>query len=104
MKEHQTDKVAAIYDLREAAEAKARAEVAVEAEPASRSAKDELLEAQLVVEAKTRDAIDVCHECGHAHPPQQPHERTPAPERRDGVVRNGNVHDVDFRRDTRGAS
>jgi hypothetical protein len=58
-----SNKVDAIYELREAVEAKARAERALE-DDASPSARDALLAAQLDVEAKTQDAIEASHECG----------------------------------------
>ena len=59
-------KIDAIYELREAAERKARVEQAVEEQPTKRG-KDELLDAKLQLERKTVEAIDACHECGHAH-------------------------------------
>jgi DNA-directed RNA polymerase subunit M/transcription elongation factor TFIIS len=65
-------KVHAIYSLRQAAEAKAVAEMEVKSAgtPASR---DKLLDAQIELESKTQDAIDACHECGHAHAANEPH-------------------------------
>jgi anti-sigma regulatory factor (Ser/Thr protein kinase) len=68
-------KVQAIYSLREAAEAKAVAEVKAEAEPSS-AARDTLLDAQLHLEAKTQDAIEACHECGYTHSPDDPHHKS----------------------------
>jgi hypothetical protein len=65
-------KIDAIYALRSAAEEKAQAEIAVDAQPTA-DARDALLDAQLRLEAKTQDAIEACHECGHGHPPGQPH-------------------------------
>lgn len=65
-------KIAAIYGLREAVETKARAEQALESEP-SPEARAALLDATLDVEAKTQDAIEVCHQCGHEHEPDQAH-------------------------------
>ena len=65
-------KIAAIYDLREAVETKVRAEAALEREP-SPDARAALLDATLEVEAKTQDAIEVCHRCGHAHEPDAQH-------------------------------
>jgi hypothetical protein len=59
-------KIDAIYDLRDAAAAKARLELALDRNP-SPDARDALLDATLEVEAKTQHAIEVCHECGHAH-------------------------------------
>ena len=66
------EKVVAIYSLRQAAEAKAIAEAEFRSEdtPASR---DKLLDAQLDLESKTQDAINACHECGHAHAANEPH-------------------------------
>jgi hypothetical protein len=76
-------KVDAIYDLRAAVEAKA--------------ARDALLVAQLEVEAKTQDAIEVCHECGHpaedGHAHSAPHANPRVGERSQNVVH------VDFRPD-----
>ena len=65
-------KIDAIYSLREAAEAKAVAEVKADATPTA-SARDALLEAQLALEAKTQDAVEACHECGHPHAMDEPH-------------------------------
>jgi hypothetical protein len=79
------DKIEAIYDLRAAVEAKVRAEQAVEREP-TLTARAALLDATLDVEAKTQDAIEVCHECGHTHEAQAPHAEK----------RSGNVIEVDF--------
>jgi len=65
-------KIDAIYSLRDAAAAKAVAEMHVDAEPTPAS-RDALLDAQLELEAKTQDAIEACHECGHAHAENEPH-------------------------------
>ncbi len=65
-------KTEAIYSLREAAEAKALAEVKAEANPTP-AARDALLEARLELEAKTQDAVEACHECGHTHAADAPH-------------------------------
>ena len=91
-------KVDAIYDLRTAVEAKAHAEQALETDD-STAARDALPAAQLDVEAKTQDAIDVCHECGHAQADGHTH---PAAERIHD--RSQNVIHVDFRPDAEGAS
>lgn len=58
------DKIVAIYNLRAAVEAKMRAEQAFGRVPTpdTRSA---LLDATLDVEAKTQQAIDICHACDH---------------------------------------
>jgi hypothetical protein len=85
------NKIAAIYDLREAVEEKVRAEVAVDAEPTA-EARAALLDATLDVEAKTQTAIDVCHQCGHAHESDADH----VDDRRDTA--GGNVIEVDFGR------
>lgn len=58
-------KIDAIYDLRRAAESKALAEKALEERPDAKR-RDELLNAQIALEEKTVEAIDVCHECGYA--------------------------------------
>lgn len=65
-------KIDAIYELREAAEEKARAEKEHDEEP-SPETKDRLLEKQLTLEEKTVVAISICHECGHSHPPEGEH-------------------------------
>jgi hypothetical protein len=84
----QQNKVEAIYSLREAAERKATLEKRLELQP-NRANRDALLDAQIDLEAKTQDAIEVCHECGHEHAGDQPHHPGRA-----------NVIDVDFGRDT----
>ena len=65
-------KTDAIYSLRNAAEAKAVAEVKADANPTP-AARDALLEARLELEAKTQDAVEACHECGHSHAVGEPH-------------------------------
>ncbi len=60
------EKIAAIYDLREAVETKVHAEQALDAEP-SADTRMALLDATLDVEDKTQKAIEVCHECGREH-------------------------------------
>lgn len=65
-------KIEAIYSLREAAEAKAIAEVKA-AQQLTPAARDALLDAQLALEAKTQDAVEACHECGHSHGIHEPH-------------------------------
>jgi hypothetical protein len=60
------EKIEAIYDLREAVEAKVQAEFALELVP-SQDTRIALLDATLDVEAKTQAAIEVCHECGLDH-------------------------------------
>ena len=84
------DKIDAIYDLRDAVEAKARLEAAVDERP-SADAREALLDATLEVEAKTQVAIEACHECGHAHAADRAHVG-PDP---------ANVIRVDFRPATR---
>jgi hypothetical protein len=80
----QANKVEAIYALREAAEAKVAAEHVLEAKPNAAN-RELLLDAQLDLEAKTQDAIEVCHECGLPHAADDPHP-----------ARGDNVIDVDF--------
>lgn len=65
-KNDDSDKVEAIYELREAAEQKGRAEHTAEVAPGP-ATRDALLDAQMNVESKTAHAIDVCHECGMEH-------------------------------------
>jgi hypothetical protein len=81
------EKIAAIYDLRDAVEAKVRAEHELEREP-SAGARAALLDATLEMEAKTQDAIEVCHTCGHVHKRDEDHVSQ----------RGDNVIDVDFGR------
>jgi hypothetical protein len=76
------EKIAAIYELREAVENKVHAEAALDARPAAET-RGALLEAMLDVEAKTQRAIEVCHACGYAHAEDERHD---------------NVINVDFRR------
>lgn len=66
------DKVDAIYDLRKAAEEKGRAEEALDQDP-SPEKRDRLLDAHMELEEKTMQALDVCHQCGHEHGPDEPH-------------------------------
>lgn len=80
----QPNKVRAIYSLRDAAEEKAVAEVALQNDPSDKR-REELLDAQLALESKTQDAIEACHECGAAHAAEQPHH-----------ARGENVIDVNF--------
>jgi hypothetical protein len=80
------EKIEAIYDLREAVEAKVHAEHALELVP-SATTRQTLLDATLEVEAKTQAAIDVCHECGLPHADEDEH----------GARQGGsNVISVDF--------
>jgi hypothetical protein len=86
-------KVDAIYKLRDAVEAKVHAEQELLID-GSAAARDVLLEAQIEVEAKTQDAIEVCHECGHSHTDDEAHvSRVRVSGRHDNVVH------VDFRPD-----
>lgn len=77
-------KIDAIYSLREAAEAKAVAEVKADV-LSTGAARNELLDATLHLEAATQDAIEACHECGLPHGPGEPHHAD-------------NVLKVDFRK------
>jgi hypothetical protein len=74
------NKIDAIYELRSAAEEKARAEARL-SDLQTPQARDVLLDAQLQLEEKTLQAIEVCHECGHEHAPGTGH----------GILREGNV-------------
>ena len=74
-------KIAAIYNLRTAVEAKVKAEQRLKNVP-SADARIALLNATLEVESKTQTAIEACHECGRKHQP----EETPC----------NNVIEVDF--------
>jgi hypothetical protein len=65
-------KIDAIYDLRRAAESKALAEKALEERPDGER-RDALLSAQMKLEKKTVEAIEVCHECGHPRDPGHQH-------------------------------
>jgi hypothetical protein len=60
------DKVAAIYELREAAEQHARIEVAVGEKPKGND-RDRLLDARIELEQKTQRAIESCVYCGREH-------------------------------------
>lgn len=85
--EKERDHVDAIYELREAVEAKAEIEHALRQNPTAQG-RDALLDAQLSVESKTQDAIEACEDanCGHDHPHDVPaaHERVRG--RQDNVV------------------
>jgi hypothetical protein len=70
-------KIDAIYELRTAAENKALAEKALDDEPGAER-RDQLLHAQIKLEEKTIEAIEVCHECGRPHSSDEAREkRTP---------------------------
>jgi hypothetical protein len=84
-----TRKIEAVYDLRAAAETKVRAEVALEQQP-SPDRRAALLDASLELEARTQDAIEVCHECGQEHAPGAGHHAADT---------GDNVVNVDFRID-----
>ncbi len=64
-------KVEAIFELREAAEAHARAEVAVEQAPTP-GKKDDLHDAKMALEEATQDAIDACEHCALPHAKSEP--------------------------------
>jgi len=68
-------KIDTIYELRKAAEHKALAEKALEDEPGAQR-RDQLLHAQIKLEAKTIEAIEVCHECGQPHLPDEVHGKS----------------------------
>lgn len=82
-------KVEAIYDLRAAVETKVRAEGALD-RASTNDAKDAYLDAIVLVEEKTQDAIDACSECGHPHPEHEDYRSRVS-------QTTGNVIDVDFR-------
>lgn len=82
----QQNKIEAIYALRDAAEKSGSAATRLDEHP-SPAARDALLAARLQLEAKTQDAIEACHECGHIHGDGDPH----------GAAGGSNVIDVDFR-------
>jgi hypothetical protein len=65
-------KTEAIYSLRDAAEAKAVAEIVASVHPTA-ATRDALLDAQLDLESKTQDAVEACHECGLPHAAGEPH-------------------------------
>jgi hypothetical protein len=81
-------KIDVIYELRESVEAKVRLEQAAQESP-SPGARAALLDAQLAVEEKTQEAIELCHQCGHEHGPSEACE---------GEARapKGNVLEIDF--------
>lgn len=61
----------AIYEVREAAEEHARAEVRLEQEPTA-EARDELIDSRIRLERSTHEAIISCHQCDRPHGPDQP--------------------------------
>jgi len=83
-----TNKIEAIYELREAVEQKVHAEKELEVSPSAEN-RDALLDAQLYVESKTQDAIESCLECGTCNNADEPH--------RGLVERDGNVLGVNFK-------
>jgi hypothetical protein len=89
-------KIEAIYELRDAAEKKAKAEAKLQHAPSSET-RDALLDAQMALEEKTLQAIEVCHECGHPHLLDQPRRTT---------RQTANVYHVNFEgnKETRGNS
>jgi hemoglobin-like flavoprotein len=89
--ENSSDKVAAIFELREAVAQKVHAEYSVERDH-SPEAGDALLDAILKVAEKTQDAVETCHACDRPHAAHEPHEV-----RGRIGVRSDNVVDVDFR-------
>lgn len=64
------DKVAAIYELREAAERHARVELAVGQKPKGKD-RDRLLDARIELEEKTQRAVEACVYCGRSHSDEQ---------------------------------
>jgi hypothetical protein len=68
-------KIDTIYELRKAAESKALAEKALEDDPGAER-RDQLLHAQIKLEEKTIEAIEVCHECGGTHSSDQAHPQS----------------------------
>jgi len=61
------EKLEAIFDLREAAENHARAQVALELHDTP-GRRDALLEARLHLEETTQEAVESCEHCGQPHP------------------------------------
>jgi hypothetical protein len=68
-------KIDAIYELRTAAENKAFAEKALADEPLAER-RDQLLHAQIKLEEKTIEAIEICHDCGRTHSSDEAHEKS----------------------------
>ena len=91
VEETSKDKVRAIYDLRAAVEEQVFAQVRADRDD-SPTAREVLLDATLNVEAKTQDAIEICHDCERPHAVDLPHER----QSRVGESHE-NVVEVDFR-------
>lgn len=60
------DKVAAIYQLREAAAKHAKLEMAAGENPPGPE-RDELLDARIELEQKTQQAVETCVHCGRSH-------------------------------------
>ena len=80
------DKVEAVFALREAAERHGRAEAAYDRYGDDRR-RDQLLDARLEVEDKTKEAIAACQHCGLPHVGEhRPHHE----------AGEGNVIQVDF--------
>lgn len=69
------NKVEAVYQLREAAEAHGRAEAEVDLERSPENV-DALLEAKELLEVKTVEAIEACEHCAQAHCEDETHVRS----------------------------
>jgi len=65
------DKLAAIYELREAADKHARIDLQVGAKPRGKD-RDRLLDARIDLEQKTQRAIESCVHCGRRHSDDEP--------------------------------
>lgn len=68
------NKVEAVYQLREAAEAHGRAEALLETERSAETV-DALLEAKEKLEEKTVEAIEACEHCAQAHCDDASHKK-----------------------------
>lgn len=68
------NKVEAVYQLREAAEAHGRAEALLETERSAETV-DALLEAKEKLEEKTVEAIESCEHCGEPHCDDASHKK-----------------------------
>jgi hypothetical protein len=92
------DKIAAIYELREAAERHARIEAEVGTKPTGVD-RDRLLDARIELEQKTQQAVESCVHCGRLHADERTSCDSDSPDER------GDVINVDFsRRERNGGS
>ena len=68
------NKIDAVYELRAAAEEHGRAEKMIETDRSPENI-DRLVDAKEIMEVKTIEAIEACHECGEVHCNDESHRK-----------------------------